>query len=98
MYLVNDKIGLCSRTVYGLAGDEINIIDKNRDLWLVENKGQKFFVKPNALTNVRIENTNLDKEPPAEQRVVYNKADSNKHKRNTRPIVSKGGQGNLFGD
>lgn len=97
MYLVKDVVGLSSRTFYGLAGDQVEIIDKSRPLWLVSNNGTKFFIYPENLSSDRITDPIINKETPGGERVVCNKANTNKHKRNPRPSVSKSGAGSLFG-
>lgn len=61
-YLKQDYIGACSGIVYGRMGDSVEIIDMSRPMYLVENKGQRFFVYPDKLSTELQESENVSRE------------------------------------
>lgn len=50
MYLKKNIIGSASRTVYGHSGDKVTVLGHQIEMVLVENKGERFFVFPEDLT------------------------------------------------
>jgi hypothetical protein len=57
MYLTEDIIGPSSRITYGLKGDLVNVIRPHYNMTLVENKGQKFFVRNEKLSQEKVDPT-----------------------------------------
>jgi len=54
MYLKEDIIGAASRTVYGRKGDQVEIIREDIDLCFVMNKGNRFFVRYEKLSEEKV--------------------------------------------
>jgi hypothetical protein len=55
MFLKRDITGKASGIEYGKQGDEVLVITNRNEMWLVENKGTRFFVFPDDLSNDKIE-------------------------------------------
>ena len=55
MWLKMDYIGPSSRIVYGKQGDRVLVIRRDSDLSLVENNGQKFFVRNERLSTEKVD-------------------------------------------
>ena len=55
MWLKEHIIGPASRTVYGKQGDRVLVIRRDPDLSLVENNGQKFFVRNERLSPEKVD-------------------------------------------
>ena len=55
MYLTEDIIGASSRIIYGRKGDKIEVIKKELDLCFVMNKGIRFFVRYEKLSEEKID-------------------------------------------
>lgn len=52
MYLTTDYIGASTKKTKGKTGDLVEVLEKSRPMWLVQNPktGEKFFVWPEHLT------------------------------------------------
>jgi hypothetical protein len=98
IFLKETVTGLCSGFQYGKAGDEVTVIDKSRPMWLIANGAVKFFIHPEKLSNVRIENPIINKDIPGEERVVCDKINPVQRQRRAGSVSVKDGQGSLFGD
>lgn len=49
MYLKRNITGQASGIEYGKQGDKISVLSDTGEMWLVENKGTRFFVFPDDL-------------------------------------------------
>lgn len=58
-YLKRDITGQASGLQYGKQGDEVLVLSDNGEMWLVENKGTRFFLFPDDLSNDKIEKVSL---------------------------------------
>ncbi len=54
MYLTQDIIGAGSGIVYGRKGDKVEVIRKELDLCFVMNKGIRFFVRYEKLSEEKV--------------------------------------------
>jgi uncharacterized protein YgiM (DUF1202 family) len=55
MYLNQDHTGAASGTEYGRKGDKVEVLKTDRDLWLVQGSGHKFFIQPDKLSKEKVE-------------------------------------------
>jgi uncharacterized protein YgiM (DUF1202 family) len=55
MYLNQDHTGAASGMVYGRKGDKVEVLKTDRDLWLVQGNGHKFFIQPDKLSKEKVE-------------------------------------------
>ena len=55
MYLNQDHTGAASGTEYGRKGDKVEVLKTDRDLWLVQGGGHKFFIQPDKLSKEKVE-------------------------------------------
>lgn len=96
-YLLENITGPCSKIEYGKYGDEVIVLDKSRDQWLVQKGEEKFFVKPEMLTDARITDPNIDQKPLTEERMVSKQTDTMLTKRLPRSARSQSAsQGSLY--
>jgi uncharacterized protein YgiM (DUF1202 family) len=55
MYLKDDHTGAASGAEYGRKGDKVEVLKTDRDLWLVQGSGHKFFIQPDKLSKEKVE-------------------------------------------
>jgi hypothetical protein len=55
MYLNQDHTGAASGTEYGRKGDKVEVLKTDRDLWLVQGSGHKFFIPSEKLSEKPIQ-------------------------------------------
>lgn len=72
MYLTEDIIGASSRTIYGLKGDKVEVLRYDLDLVFVMNKGIRFFVRYEKLSEEKVSpNTEAPKESTGKVQRTY---------------------------
>lgn len=74
--LIADKKGSVNpNKTYGKAGDIVEVIKSEGDLWAVDNDGEKFYVNKNMLEKVENANTSFEKiaksASPGEQGLLF---------------------------
>ena len=54
MYLTEDIIGAASGIVYGRKGDQVEVIREELEMCLVNNQGNRFFVRYEKLSEQKV--------------------------------------------
>lgn len=68
MYLTEDIIAICSGITYGLKGQQVEVLNESRDLILVSGNNGRFFVKPEKLSEEKVDKEKVEAVKPKKKK------------------------------